>query len=1244
MVSLIDKGPDIPERLLHAQEEGNVVFFCGAGISAKAGLPLFKELVSKIYKTLNEPEIPTIENLLENGLCDRAIDLMIRQSIRGRNGICEIIQTCFQPDFIDIDKASAISTHKSLLTLAQRRNKTIKLVTTNCDRLFEEAISANTNGDNAKRYIAPLLPIPKNRWDGLIYLHGLLPENAISEESDNIVISSGDFGLAYLIERWASRFVSELFNNYTICFVGYSIEDPIFRYLMDAIAAERSLGENTLEHFAFVGYETGKMDEKKNEWEAQNVIPILYDNVDDHNYLHKTLDKWADIHCDGINGKKMIIRQYAQSSPLSDNISEEHIIRVLWALQDQSAAQLFSEIDPVPSLDWLDALEKNRWNERNNHQRGIPRINPGKINNSIYSHIRRPPSQANITLLSIVDAGCKRSQLDGVMVCLGRWLTRHMDSQKLILWVAKQGGKLHPDFSEIIKEQIVSSEKHATLSPAVLKLWNLLLSGRIVTYDKSFEYFIYLKEFKRVQDITPTVRLKLREIFTPHVSLRKKFDIEGNKSTPKKVRDIVHCEIRLPINTRLFDSVLEHLDDNLAWQKAQPRLLYDFTQLLHDAFDLMKELDHVTNHVDLSHIYLPSISECPETFYHSDLSILIHLVRDAWLETSKTNKERARTIAKEWWGIQYPIFKRLCFFAATYTNIISKKQAVSWLLAEKRRWLWSIDTQVEVLRLLAIIPPTLGEKDLRKLEQSIIVGPTHELQVNPEVDDYKIWVRLKVLESGGIDLTQSAKAKLEELTSKYPKFHPDEQDEGNSPLCIEARFGHEVTTQIYKDVTPRSKTQLIEWIKNNFVTQGMAADDEWWKIVCTEDFDLAVDALSDQSILDLFPSKPWEIILYIATNEDFLSKSWRKLPHVLVNADIDQIQCISHPLAWWLKTQSKQFEDHEDFFFKLINMILDVEEHQDGVRFEDLVTTAINHPIGLVTTALIEWLYSQKPEAMEGLRPIIKEYLSKICDTKNERLVNGRIVLAAHVVPLFKIDEDWTRSNLLPLFYWDQMPDEALGAWKGFLWSPRAYRPFIREVTDQLLNTFSHYDDLGDHKNQFISFITFTKLNNDDFLEDAKLKDAILKLPIDGIANIARDLGRAFNSVDEQRCEYWNNRIKPFIRNIFPNTIKYKTEEVLQYMTKLCIDAGDCFEMVVDDLNSQGWLDKLQYADGHLRSLLYGGSCKTYPDHSLTFLLKIIGEGSEVNIINLEQCLVDIKSHDNFENDGRYIELRTYCD
>lgn len=121
-------------------------------------------------------------------------------------------------------------------------------------------------------------------------------------------MTSGDFGLAYLTERWAARFVSELFRNYVVCFVGYSINDPVLRYMMDALAADRMLGEITPQAWALGDCEPGQEEQKTIEWEAKGVTPVLY-NVHaggkPHSALHKTLHAWADTYRDGVQGKKL---------------------------------------------------------------------------------------------------------------------------------------------------------------------------------------------------------------------------------------------------------------------------------------------------------------------------------------------------------------------------------------------------------------------------------------------------------------------------------------------------------------------------------------------------------------------------------------------------------------------------------------------------------------------------------------------------------------------------------------------------------------------------------------------------------------------------------------------------------------------------------------------------------------------------------------------------------------------------
>ncbi|MDA8000576.1 MAG: hypothetical protein MPL62_04665 [Alphaproteobacteria bacterium] len=39
VMQVISGAPNVPDRLLHAHEEGQAVFFCGADVSVPAGLP-----------------------------------------------------------------------------------------------------------------------------------------------------------------------------------------------------------------------------------------------------------------------------------------------------------------------------------------------------------------------------------------------------------------------------------------------------------------------------------------------------------------------------------------------------------------------------------------------------------------------------------------------------------------------------------------------------------------------------------------------------------------------------------------------------------------------------------------------------------------------------------------------------------------------------------------------------------------------------------------------------------------------------------------------------------------------------------------------------------------------------------------------------------------------------------------------------------------------------------------------------
>jgi hypothetical protein len=78
-MQFVADGPDVPEELLQAHEEGRVVFFCGAGISYPAGLPGFEGLVEEIYKRSGTTKSEIELEAFKSGKYDATLDLLERR-------------------------------------------------------------------------------------------------------------------------------------------------------------------------------------------------------------------------------------------------------------------------------------------------------------------------------------------------------------------------------------------------------------------------------------------------------------------------------------------------------------------------------------------------------------------------------------------------------------------------------------------------------------------------------------------------------------------------------------------------------------------------------------------------------------------------------------------------------------------------------------------------------------------------------------------------------------------------------------------------------------------------------------------------------------------------------------------------------------------------------------------------------------------------------------------------------------
>ena len=494
-MQFVKGGPDVPEQLLQAHEDEQVVFFCGAGISYPAGLPTFSGLVKQLYGAMGIDPNPVQASAIKAGQYDTAV-MLLEAEVKGtRPAVREALARILTPN---LAARNATATHEALLTLAKDRKDRTRLITTNFDRLFEEVIARTPL--QVQHFRAPLLPVPKKRWDGLVYLHGLLTDNPSESDLERLVISSGDFGLAYLTERWAARFVSELLRNFVVCFVGYSINDPVLRYMMDARAADRLLGESSPEMFAFGSFSEGKAEHAEREWIAKNVRPILYREHRHHAYLHRTLWAWSETYRDGAQGKERIVVESAMARPLASTEQDDFVGRMIWALSDPSGlpARRFAELDPVPSFEWLEPLSEERFRHAD-LERFCISPNSAVDETLAFSLTRRPSPYELAPWMALVDSVAEPKRWDKVMAQIARWLTRHLNDPAMLLWLVKRGGVLHEELARSIEwkleeisrleqdgdeaalQQIRANAPNAIPSPKMRTLWQLLLKGRVRT-------------------------------------------------------------------------------------------------------------------------------------------------------------------------------------------------------------------------------------------------------------------------------------------------------------------------------------------------------------------------------------------------------------------------------------------------------------------------------------------------------------------------------------------------------------------------------------------------------------------------------------------------------------------------------------------------------------------------------------------------------------------------------------------
>lgn len=1229
-MQFVSNGPDIPMKLLRSHEEGRVVFFCGAGISQPEGLPLFGGLVGQLQRDCG---LDTDE-ILNDAIKDKQFDIaMSRIEQLAPKEVARIKMA--DRLTISSDKP-ALFTHFALLTLAQSKQRKLRLVTTNYDRLFELAkdrLHKDGRELDPLAFCAPFLPVPKADWHGLVYLHGRLSATDGTSTLDHLIATSGDFGRAYLTERWAARFVSELFRETTICFVGYSLQDPVMRYLVDAIAADRAIGEKRPEVFALVDYEKDLAGTKR-KWEAKNVTPILYESKENHRLLHDTLHAWADSYRDGLTGKERIASNAAQSDP--NTMEYKDVDQVRWALCDESGlpASQFAKADPVPSIQWLKVLsEPSELVEfaascsKPNNSTSIPG----------FHLFHRPCRTKDAPPMKMVGNDRNHVPLDAPMRNLIPWLVQHLDKPELLRWVVDNDGILHPEFAAAIDRELCARN----IPDPQTKIWRLILDQSLEWNPAGRSMAHSIPKRLEKEGLSPSLRRSLRNLLAPAVQWHPPLTIFSTGEIHKRIRELFRAEIS--IHDEASHWMLEEIQKTPIWASIQGMFLNDATALLRRCCDLLRELEEADDERDLSSIFRPSIRKHEQNRDSQKWLILVDLARDSWEATAATSPEEAADCAKNWFRIPYPLFKRLAFHTGAFGDVVPTETIMGWLASNSSRWLWNMDTQRELLLLLPSLWVRASPDQRSRLETMLCRGPERDWFTDNATDDERrrisdrlIYSRLRHLENDGPLLGDESRQRIDEILKHHPQWISSLDEKATFPFYWD---GSGSIRDIPPERCPETLEELIPWL-----VQPHPSHTDWPER-CRSHVEMTAKALASITEEDQQIASHWSDALYtwFGASDDERLLVWTAIIPTLGSKSSEFIEMISPTLARWLEFFEKSENVTDDSFLDVCRIILDACTTEKTYLYGgDLADEAINHPVGWVAKVLIaRWHYRAGDDCGQIHAPFL-EVFTRLCDLAFPAYRPGRLMLCGQFAWLLRQDPDWSRTNLLPLFDWTINTTEAPYAWSGFLLTPRASPEVVQTLKPHLMAASKSYESLGDNARQYAAFLTFVIVHSNMDQVDGELLQAYRELPPKAIPASIKELRRLQTSTGSPQNEFWKHRARLFCEKFLLAQLSHIDSDTSKQLAQLCIDSGEAFPEAFQLFRSK--LETVKEPNGVLKALKEANLCSREARTSLDLMHKILLGALWFDVNLCQECLKQIRDSGTItEYDPSLQDLQELC-
>mgnify|MGYP001109815722 CR=1 FL=1 len=529
-------GPSIPDVLLERCDAGRVVFLCGAGVSQPSGMPNFVGLTQHVIEFFDPPEDSGIMAVFRPWLEDQsAANVPLDQ-------IFNLLHQEYGKDEVNalvterLSRAAAVEEigreHGLIKRISSNQSGTPQIVTTNFDRLFE----MGPEGGSLNRHEPPAFPDLKfgSTIEGITYLHGRLVDS--TSDHHPYVLSSADFGRAYLAEGWATNFIRNLLDRYTVVLVGYQAEDPPIKYLLQGLNNDDQYDRSRLYTF-----DRGLSEEIEAKWRDRGVTAIAYS---DHGDLWRTMEAWAN-RADDPRGWRASIIVGCQQGP--KNLAAHERGQVAQVLRTVQGARLFSEADPASHPEWVCVMDANvrSANRSSGHGNGAETFDPkaaygldDDFGDITEDDRRQGVSNDNLLVWRDGDdnptefhrlGGRQAEGFEATPIRLGHlanWIGKSIESPVLAWWAIRQNG-LHPRLLQQIEWQL---ENLDDLNERARHVWSLILEHHRDPRNRQWDgdWFDLKKRFG-AEGWTAGALREFRRVATPRMDIKPPFGVGQSK-------------------------------------------------------------------------------------------------------------------------------------------------------------------------------------------------------------------------------------------------------------------------------------------------------------------------------------------------------------------------------------------------------------------------------------------------------------------------------------------------------------------------------------------------------------------------------------------------------------------------------------------------------------------------------------------------------------------------------------------